>query len=80
MIDQFLKRQAYIDPESPINVMSKLNYYWIMSEGFKLKRKPSNPEKIINFIGRIKGLKVSVGLFTYECDFVMLEDITSAID
>ncbi|GJW93318.1 hypothetical protein Tco_0172990 [Tanacetum coccineum] len=30
MVGQFFKRQAYIDPESPINVMSKLNYYWIM--------------------------------------------------
>nr|GFB51886.1 retrotransposon Orf1 [Tanacetum cinerariifolium] len=26
MVGQFLKRQAYIDPKSPINVMSRLNY------------------------------------------------------
>ncbi|GKB31434.1 protein kinase-like domain, concanavalin A-like lectin/glucanase domain protein [Tanacetum coccineum] len=51
-----------------------------MSEGLKSKRKPSNPEKISNFVGKVKGLKVFVGNFTYECDFVVLEDTTSVID
>ncbi|GKF45707.1 hypothetical protein Tco_0135509 [Tanacetum coccineum] len=50
MVGQFLKKQAYIDLESPINVMSRLNYYWIMSEGSKSRKKPSNPEKISNFV------------------------------
>nr|GEX20615.1 protein kinase-like domain, concanavalin A-like lectin/glucanase domain protein [Tanacetum cinerariifolium]GEX63721.1 protein kinase-like domain, concanavalin A-like lectin/glucanase domain protein [Tanacetum cinerariifolium] len=73
-------RQAYIDPESPTNVISKLNYSWIMSKGLKSRRKPSNPEKTSNFVGRVKRLKVFVGKFTYECNFVMLEDTTSIID
>ncbi|GKE39155.1 hypothetical protein Tco_1462560 [Tanacetum coccineum] len=72
--------QAYIDLESPINVMSKLNYYWIMSQGLELRKKPSNLNKNCNFIGRVRGLKVFIGNFTYECDFVMLEDTTSIID
>ncbi|GJR71209.1 protein kinase-like domain, concanavalin A-like lectin/glucanase domain protein [Tanacetum coccineum] len=80
MIGQFLKKQAYIDLELPINVMSRLNYYWIMSEGLKSRRKTSNPENICNFVGRVKGLKVFVGNFTHECDFVVLEDTTSVID
>ncbi|GJS25766.1 hypothetical protein Tco_0486386 [Tanacetum coccineum] len=80
MIGQFLKEQAYIDLDSPINVMSKLNYRWIMSDGLKLRRKPSNPEKNCNIVGRVKGLRVFVRNFTYECDFVMLEDTTSVID
>ncbi|GJU90273.1 protein kinase-like domain, concanavalin A-like lectin/glucanase domain protein [Tanacetum coccineum] len=80
MIGQFLKEQAYIDLESPINVMSKLDYYWIMSQGLESRKKPSNPEKICNFVGRVRGLKVFVGNFTYECDFVVLEDTTSFID
>ncbi|GJV55316.1 hypothetical protein Tco_1456321 [Tanacetum coccineum] len=80
MVGHFLKEQAYIDLDSPINVMSRLNYYWIMSEGLKSRRKPSNPKKISNFVGRVKGLKVFVGSFTYECDFVMLKDTTSVID
>ncbi|GJR24023.1 hypothetical protein Tco_0972550 [Tanacetum coccineum] len=80
MIGQFLKEQAYINLDSPINVMSKLNYRWIMSEGLKSRRNLSNPEKICNFVGKVKGLKVIMGNFTYKCDFVMLEDTTSVID
>nr|GEX57363.1 ulp1 protease family, C-terminal catalytic domain-containing protein [Tanacetum cinerariifolium] len=44
------------------------------------KRKPLNPKKIFNFIGRVRGLKVFIGNFTYECDFMVLEDTTSVID
>ncbi|GKA39799.1 hypothetical protein Tco_0732350 [Tanacetum coccineum] len=80
MIGQFLKEQDYIDLDSPIIVMSKLNYYWIMSEGLKSRRKSSNFEKISNFVRRVKRLKVFVGNFTYECDFVVEEDTTSVID
>ncbi|GKA39625.1 hypothetical protein Tco_0732176 [Tanacetum coccineum] len=51
-----------------------------MSEGLESKRKPSNLEKICNFVGRVRGLKIFVGNFTYKCDFVVLEDTTSVID
>ncbi|GKE85185.1 protein kinase-like domain, concanavalin A-like lectin/glucanase domain protein [Tanacetum coccineum] len=51
-----------------------------MSKGLKSKRTPLNPKKISNFVGRVKGLKVFVGNFTYECDFVVLEDTTNVID
>ncbi|GJY11702.1 protein kinase-like domain, concanavalin A-like lectin/glucanase domain protein [Tanacetum coccineum] len=30
--------------------------------------------------GRVRGLKVFIGNFTYECDFMVLEDTTSVID
>ncbi|GJY78595.1 protein kinase-like domain, concanavalin A-like lectin/glucanase domain protein [Tanacetum coccineum] len=76
----FLKRQAYIDLESPINVMSKQHYNKIMIKGLESRQKPSNPSKNSNFVGRVKGLKVFVGNFTYECNFVILEDNTSIID
>ncbi|GJY16671.1 hypothetical protein Tco_0387093 [Tanacetum coccineum] len=39
----FLKRQAYIDLESPINVMSKQHYNEIMNKGLDSRHKPSNP-------------------------------------
>ncbi|GKA08919.1 hypothetical protein Tco_0688250 [Tanacetum coccineum] len=44
-----------------------------------------DPEYFVTFptieeLGRVKGLKVFVGNFTYECDFVILEDTTSVID
>ncbi|GKC29727.1 protein kinase-like domain, concanavalin A-like lectin/glucanase domain protein [Tanacetum coccineum] len=76
----FLKRQAYIDLESPINVMSKKHYNKIMSKGLESRREPSNPSKNINFVGRVKGLKVFIGNFTYECNFMILKDTTSIID
>nr|GEU82348.1 putative reverse transcriptase domain-containing protein [Tanacetum cinerariifolium] len=58
----------------------RLHYNWIMSKRLEPRRKPSNPKKIYNFIGKVKGLKVFVGNFTYKCDFVVLEDTTSVID
>nr|GEV30552.1 MAK10-like protein [Tanacetum cinerariifolium] len=80
MIGHFDKKQAYLDMESPINVMSMLHYNWIMSKRLGPRRKPSNPRKICNFMRRVKGLKVFVGNFTYKCDFMVLEDTTSVID
>ncbi|GJS88190.1 protein kinase-like domain, concanavalin A-like lectin/glucanase domain protein [Tanacetum coccineum] len=76
----FHKRQAYIDLESPINVMSKQHYNKIMSKGLESRQKSSNPSKNNNFVGRVKGLKVFIGNFTYECNFMILEDTTSIID
>ncbi|GJW20158.1 hypothetical protein Tco_0030780 [Tanacetum coccineum] len=58
----------------------RLHYNWIMSKRLVPRRKPSNLRKICNFVGRVKGLKVFVGNFTYECDFMVLEDTTSVID
>ncbi|GJZ60843.1 protein kinase-like domain, concanavalin A-like lectin/glucanase domain protein [Tanacetum coccineum] len=66
--------------ESPIIVISRLHYNWIMSKRLETRRKPSNPGKICNFMGRVKGLKVFIGNFTYECDFMVLEVTTSVID
>ncbi|GJV70233.1 hypothetical protein Tco_1485742 [Tanacetum coccineum] len=80
MIGQFNKEQAYLDLESPINIMSRRHYNWIMSNRLEPRRKPLNPKKNCNFIGRVKGLKVFLGNFTYECDFMVLEDTTSVID
>ncbi|GKC83851.1 protein kinase-like domain, concanavalin A-like lectin/glucanase domain protein, partial [Tanacetum coccineum] len=79
-IGHFFKRQAYIDLESPINVMSKQHYNKIMNKGLESRQKPSNPSKNINFIGRVKGLKVFIGNFIYKCNFMILEDTTSIID
>ncbi|GJT10146.1 protein kinase-like domain, concanavalin A-like lectin/glucanase domain protein [Tanacetum coccineum] len=76
----FLKIQAYIDLESQINVMSKQHYNKIMNKGLESRQKPSNPSKNNNFVGRVKGLKVFIGNFTYECNFMILEDTTSIID
>ncbi|GKE72477.1 hypothetical protein Tco_1534518 [Tanacetum coccineum] len=58
----------------------KLHYNWIMSNSLEPRRKPSNPKKNRNFVGRVKELRVFVGNFTYECDFMVLEYRTSVID
>ncbi|GKB89506.1 MAK10-like protein [Tanacetum coccineum] len=80
MIGHFFKRHAYIDLESPINVMSRHLYNRIMTYGLESRVKPSNPNKISNFVGRVRSLKIFIGSFTYECDFMILEDTTSIID
>ncbi|GJV97512.1 hypothetical protein Tco_1549089 [Tanacetum coccineum] len=59
--------------------MSRLHYNWIMSKGLKSREKPSNPSKTCNFIRRVKDIKV-LRNFTYECDFMVLEDVSSVID
>nr|GEX24559.1 protein kinase-like domain, concanavalin A-like lectin/glucanase domain protein [Tanacetum cinerariifolium] len=80
MIGQFNKEKACLDLESPVNIMSRLHYNWIMSNRLEPRRKPSNPKKNYNFIGRVRRLKVFVENFTYECEFMVLEDTTSVID
>ncbi|GJT10879.1 protein kinase-like domain, concanavalin A-like lectin/glucanase domain protein [Tanacetum coccineum] len=60
--------------------MSRRQYNQIMTYGLRSRQKPSNPNKISNFVGRIRGLKIFIGSFAYECDFMILEDTTSIID
>ncbi|GJW14661.1 protein kinase-like domain, concanavalin A-like lectin/glucanase domain protein [Tanacetum coccineum] len=80
MIGHFFKRHAYIDLESPLNIMSKRQYNQIMTYGLRSRQKSSNLNKISNFVGRIRGLKIFIGSFAYKCDFMILEDTTSIID
>ncbi|GJW70914.1 hypothetical protein Tco_0127831 [Tanacetum coccineum] len=49
-IGHFLKRQAYIDLESPINVMSNQNYNKIMNKGLEPRQKPANPKDTTSII------------------------------
>ncbi|GKA66589.1 protein kinase-like domain, concanavalin A-like lectin/glucanase domain protein [Tanacetum coccineum] len=60
--------------------MSRRQYNQIMTYGLRSRQKPSNPDKISNFVGRVKSLKIFIGSFAYECDFMILEDTTSIID
>ncbi|GJR99581.1 hypothetical protein Tco_0316090 [Tanacetum coccineum] len=80
MIGHFFKRHAYIDLESPINVMSRRQYNRIMTYRLGSRLKPSNPNKISNFVRRVRSLKIFIGSFAYKCDFMILEDTTSIID
>ncbi|GKA02359.1 hypothetical protein Tco_0675024 [Tanacetum coccineum] len=55
-------------------------YNRIMTYGLGSRREPSNPNKISNFVGIVRGLKIFIGSFAYECDFMILEDTTRIID
>ncbi|GJT04708.1 retrotransposon ORF1 [Tanacetum coccineum] len=70
--------KAYIDLNSPLNIMTRMMYNWII-------RRKLNPRENVNggvssFTGRIKGMHVFVGNFTYTVDFMIIEDISSIID
>ncbi|GJV11769.1 hypothetical protein Tco_1353310 [Tanacetum coccineum] len=70
--------KAYIDLNSPLNIMTRMMYNWIMRR--KLDPRENANGGISNFTGRIKGMHVFVGNFTYVVDFMIVEDISSIID
>ncbi|GJV72053.1 hypothetical protein Tco_1492048 [Tanacetum coccineum] len=57
-----------------------MSRHQIMTYGLRPRQKPSKPNEIRNFVGRVKRIKVFIGSFTYECDFMILEDTSSIID
>ncbi|GJS57238.1 MAK10-like protein [Tanacetum coccineum] len=70
--------KSYIDPNSPLNIMTRMMYNWIMRR--KLDPRENSNRGVSNFTGRIKGMHVFVGNFTYIVDFRIVEDISSIID
>ncbi|GJW51939.1 retrotransposon ORF1, partial [Tanacetum coccineum] len=70
--------KAYIDLNSPLNIMTRMMYNWIMRR--KLDPRENSDGGVRNFKGRIKGMHVFVGNFTYVTDFMIVEDISSIID
>ncbi|GKA51726.1 hypothetical protein Tco_0744922 [Tanacetum coccineum] len=70
--------KAYIDLNSHLNIITRLLYNWIMKR--KLDPWENINEGVNNFTGRIKGMHVFVGNFTYVIDFMIVEDISSIID
>ncbi|GJU45380.1 hypothetical protein Tco_1202646 [Tanacetum coccineum] len=70
--------KAYIDLNSHLNIMTRMLYNWIMRR--KLDPRENSDCGVSNFTGRIKGMHVFVGNFTYATDFMIVEDINSIID
>ncbi|GKA68069.1 retrotransposon ORF1 [Tanacetum coccineum] len=70
--------KAYIDLNSPLNIMTRMMYNWIMRR--KLNPREDANGGISNFTGRIKGMHVFIGNFTYVIDFMIVEDISSILD
>ena len=71
--------QANIGCESPITMMSSSVYNDIMNAQLEPRRDPKYPGGVCNFVGRIKGVHIFVGSFTYVTDFMILEDLASVI-
>ncbi|GJW04312.1 hypothetical protein Tco_1563168 [Tanacetum coccineum] len=69
--------KAYIDLNSPLNIMTRMMYNWIMRR--KLDLRKNSDRGVSNFTGRIKGMHVFIGKFTYVIDFMIVEDISSNI-
>ncbi|GKC00722.1 hypothetical protein Tco_0986858 [Tanacetum coccineum] len=70
--------KAYIDPNSPLNFMTRMMYNWIMRRKFDPRENLNRG--VSNFTRMIKGMHVFVGNFTYIIDFMIVEDISSIID
>ncbi|GJU86759.1 MAK10-like protein [Tanacetum coccineum] len=70
--------KAYIDLNSPLNIMTRMMYNWIMRR--KLDPRENSNGRISNFAGRVKGIHVFIVNFTYVVDFMIVEDISSVID
>ncbi|GJS66266.1 hypothetical protein Tco_0680830 [Tanacetum coccineum] len=71
--------KAYIDLNSPINIMTRMQYNWIMRKHLEPKEDPESLRGIRNFTGRVRGMHIFVENFTYVSDFVVVEDIGLAI-
>nr|GEW18517.1 MAK10-like protein [Tanacetum cinerariifolium] len=70
--------KAYIDPNFPLNIMTRMMYNWIMRR--KLDPRENSNRGVSNFTGRIKGMYVFIRNFTYIVYFIIVEDISSLID
>ncbi|GKA12825.1 retrotransposon ORF1 [Tanacetum coccineum] len=70
--------KAYIDHISPLNIMTRMMYNWIMRR--KLDPREDANREVSNFTRRIEGMHVFIGKFTYVIDFMIVEDISSIID
>ncbi|GKD48702.1 protein kinase-like domain, concanavalin A-like lectin/glucanase domain protein [Tanacetum coccineum] len=71
---------AYIDLQSPVNVMSRAYHNKIREKSFQARRNPYQPYKFCNFVGRAKNVHIFIGCFVYVMDFMILEDLGNIID
>ncbi|GJZ89344.1 hypothetical protein Tco_0661126 [Tanacetum coccineum] len=70
--------KAYIDLNSPLNIMTRMMYNWIMRR--KLNPRENSNRGVSHFTRRIKRMHIFIGNFTYVIDFRIVEDISSIID
>ncbi|GJZ74026.1 zf-CCHC domain-containing protein [Tanacetum coccineum] len=73
-------KKAYINLNSLLNIMTRMQYNWIMRKQLKPGEDPEGIRGIRNFTERIKGMHIFVGNFSYVSNFMIIEDISSIID
>nr|GEY17959.1 zinc finger, CCHC-type [Tanacetum cinerariifolium] len=62
-------KKSYFDLNSPLNIMTRMTYNWIMRR--KLNPREDANGGISNFTRRIKRMHVFIGNFTYIIDFMI---------
>nr|GEY69136.1 reverse transcriptase domain-containing protein [Tanacetum cinerariifolium] len=72
--------RAYINLESPLNIMTRTLYNWIMTNPLGHRKDSKSPSRISNFTGRVRGMPIFIGNLTYALDFMIVEDISLVID
>nr|GEW29142.1 retrotransposon Orf1 [Tanacetum cinerariifolium] len=70
--------KSYIDLNSHLNVMTRTLYNWIMRRKLDPRGDPNG--RVRNFTGRIKGMHVFIGNFTYITYFMIVKDISLIVD
>ncbi|GKB44992.1 hypothetical protein Tco_0889934 [Tanacetum coccineum] len=70
--------KAYIDLNSPLNIMTQMMYNWIMRR--KLNPREDSDRGVSNFTEGNKESFFVRGNFTYVIDFRIVEDISSIIN
>nr|GEW86228.1 protein kinase-like domain, concanavalin A-like lectin/glucanase domain protein [Tanacetum cinerariifolium] len=73
-------KKAYIDLNSPINVMNRMQFNWIMRKQLEPKEDPNSISGVSNFTRKVKGMHILIRNFTYVSDFMIVEDVSSIID
>ncbi|GKA84827.1 hypothetical protein Tco_0806481 [Tanacetum coccineum] len=71
---------AYIDLQSPVNIMSHAHHNKIREKSFQARRNPYQPYKFCNFVEIAKNVHIFIGCFVYVVDFMILEYLGSIID
>nr|GEV53828.1 integrase, catalytic region, zinc finger, CCHC-type, peptidase aspartic, catalytic [Tanacetum cinerariifolium] len=71
-------KKSYVDLNSPLNIMTRMMYNWIMRRNLNPRENANGG--ISNFTERVKGMHVFVGNFTYVVDFMIVENIILIID
>ncbi|GKB04682.1 hypothetical protein Tco_0832877 [Tanacetum coccineum] len=71
---------AYIDLQSPVNILSRAHYNKIRKKQFQARRNPFEPYKFCNFVGRARNMHVFFGSFIYVTSFMILEELGNVID